>query len=78
MAARDRAVTRGIVVNGLPIQSNESEVDVAQYYERNVIGGLGAFLVPVGRQADFGVAVRAKMAREIAGRPPAPTVVASR
>lgn len=72
--ARDAAVEKGVVVNGLPImlkrptQSWDIE-DLDGYYRDCVIGGAGAFLVPVRERAHFAAAIRTKMVREIAGAP---------
>ncbi|WP_375458544.1 DUF1194 domain-containing protein [uncultured Enterovirga sp.] len=77
--ARDAAVGNGIVVNGLPImlkrptQSWDIE-NLDGYYRDCVIGGAGAFLVPVRERAQFVAAIRTKMVREIADAP-APALV---
>src|SRR5690349_6005297 len=53
--ARDEAVARGIVINGLPIMNDRPnpygsatpvEVQLDRYYTENVIGGPGSFIVP--------------------------------
>jgi hypothetical protein len=78
---RDRLVEQGIVINGLPVVMNRSnfgrppESDLQQYYEENVIGGPGAFVIPAANFDDFGRAVRSKLIREISAGPmplPAP------
>jgi hypothetical protein len=75
-AARDRAIAAGITINGLPLmlkRSANSYFDLPNldaYYETCVIGGSGAFLVPVRDIEAFGEAVRRKLVLEIAGRPP--------
>lgn len=77
--ARDAAGEKGIVINGLPImlkrptQSWDIE-DLDGYYRDCVIGGAGAFLVPVRERAHFAAAIRTKMVREIADAP-APALV---
>src|SRR6267142_4017291 len=43
--ARDEAVRAGIRINGLPILAVEPDLD--QYFRQNVIGGPGAFIIPV-------------------------------
>jgi hypothetical protein len=63
--ARRAAVAAGIVINGLPILHMEPDID--EYYEKNVIGGPGAFLVPARDYASFAAAVRRKLVLEIAG-----------
>lgn len=67
--ARDVAVARGITINGLPILHVEPDID--EYYEQNVIGGPGAFLIPARDFVDFADAMRRKLIRELAAvRPP--------
>ena len=63
--ARDRVVARGFTVNGLPILTDEP--NLGRYYEANVIGGPGAFMIPANDFVDFAKAVRTKLIREIAG-----------
>ncbi|HZH27800.1 MAG TPA: DUF1194 domain-containing protein [Azospirillaceae bacterium] len=79
--ARDDAVARGITINGLPILNDrpnpwggQPPMDLDKYFEENVIGGPGAFIVPARDFRDFGRAIRAKLIREIANlvRTPAP------
>ncbi len=82
-AARDDVVGRGITINGLPLVTPDimSEMwgiaDLDVYYTRCVIGGPGAFVVPVRRWDDFADAVKRKMVLEIAGItvPPAAQIV---
>ena len=62
--ARKAAVAAGSVINGLPILHMEPDID--EYYEKNVIGGPGAFLVPARDYASFAAAVRRKLVLEIA------------
>ncbi len=74
--ARDAVLAQGITINGLPLMTSDAlssrwgipDLDV--YYEACVIGGPGAFLIPVTRWEDFGDAVRRKLVMEIAGQPP--------
>ncbi|MCW0236499.1 MAG: DUF1194 domain-containing protein [Ferrovibrio sp.] len=63
--ARKAAVAAGIIINGLPILHMEPDID--DYYEKNVIGGPGAFLVPARDYGAFAAAVRRKLVLEIAG-----------
>jgi hypothetical protein len=65
--ARDDAVARGIAINGLPILNEQSKLD--EYYQDNVIGGPGSFIVPADDFASFGRALVAKLVREIAALP---------
>lgn len=71
-AARDEAVAKGIVINGLPVINDRPsymERDLDLYYEANVIGGPGAFMM-VARSFDaFGAAILSKLIREIAEAP---------
>ncbi len=62
--ARDRAIARGIVINGLPILSEDPWLDA--YYRARVIGGLNAFSRPANSMADFDRAVLEKLLLEIA------------
>lgn len=72
-AARDAAVAQGIVINGLPIMNDNPTfgrrlaVPLDRYYADSVIGGVGAFLVAAENFESFGIAVRRKLIREIAG-----------
>jgi hypothetical protein len=68
--ARDEAVARGIVINGLPIHNDEP--DIAQYYQRSVIGGPGAFMIEADNFEAFGEAILAKLLQEIAAVEPRP------
>lgn len=65
--ARDRAVARGVTINGLPILAEEQGIE--PYYREHVIGGPDAFLVVAADYAAFAEAVLAKLVREIAGVP---------
>ena len=66
----DTTQNNGIVVNGLPIMDENSDgyfADLDVYYGACVVAGKGAFLLPVKRFKDFGVAMRRKLVLEIAG-----------
>jgi hypothetical protein len=65
--ARDAALAAGIVINGLPILALEPNLDA--YYRDNVIGGPGAFVVPVDSFENFGDAILSKLISEIADAP---------
>ncbi len=71
--ARDEALAKGIVINGLPIMLNRSgggPWDTAKldlYYRDCVIGGPGSFMEPVRERAQFATAIRNKIVREVAG-----------
>jgi hypothetical protein len=68
--ARDAAVRLGVGINGLPIVEWEPELD--QYYYGYVIGGPGAFMIPVANYENFAEAVVKKLILEIAANPPPP------
>ena len=78
-AARDAAVEAGTVINGLAIHNRRAEAiggylalhtnppgGLAQYYRDNVIGGSGAFVVPIDDFHAFGDAMLRKLVSEIA------------
>ena len=72
-SARNDAVERGITVNGLSIMLKRSGWDIDHldlYYRDCVIGGPGAFMIPVRERAQFAEAIKTKIIREIAGREP--------
>jgi len=75
--ARDRAVAKGVTINGLPIINNRPGPygfmpmpNLDHYYEDCVIGGFAAFVIVANGFQDFARAVRRKMLLEIAGRQP--------
>ena len=72
-AAREDVIARGITVNGLPIMLKEPGyfdiADLDLYYRDCVIGGPGAFMVPVRSREQFVAAVKTKIIMEIASRP---------
>ena len=61
--ARDEAVKMGIRINGLPILAVEPDLD--QYFRASVIGGPGAFIIPVKDYNAFGDAIMRKLVQEI-------------
>lgn len=71
--ARDAAVEKGIVINGLPIMAKEpsySTMDIENldlYYEDCVIGGPGSFVVTIKEREKFKEAIRTKLVMEVAG-----------
>ena len=71
--ARDRAILRGITVNGLVIHNFEYDLgDLARFelfnhYRDKVIGGPGAFLLNAESFETFGQSMREKLYREISG-----------
>src|SRR5450830_1406734 len=78
---RDDMLAAGITINGLPIMLKRpypgtmdmENLDV--YYEDCVIGGPGAFVVPIRERAKFIEATRTKLVLEVAGREPEPRVI---
>jgi hypothetical protein len=78
---RDDVVASGITINGLPImlkRPNSFTMDIDRldvYYEDCVIGGPGAFVVPIRARDQFKEATRTKLVMEIAGRTPERAVV---
>jgi hypothetical protein len=65
VAARDAAVASGIIINGLPILSEQPTLD--SYFREQIIGGLGAFIVVAQDFEAFSEAIRRKLIVEIAG-----------
>jgi len=78
---RDEVLDAGITINGLPIMLKRPYVgtmdieDLDVYYEDCVIGGPGAFVVPIREREKFIEATRTKLVLEIAGRQPQAQVV---
>lgn len=77
--ARDKAVSAGIVINGLVILNGKQNTwgfpqleDLDRYYEGCVIGGPGAFVVVAEGFDSFHEAVRRKLILEIATAPAVP------
>ncbi|MCX7355386.1 MAG: DUF1194 domain-containing protein [Alphaproteobacteria bacterium] len=62
---RDEAIKRGITINGLAITTKEKFLP--GYYQRNVIGGPGSFVVAINSYDEFASAIVAKLLREIRG-----------
>ncbi|HWP15851.1 MAG TPA: DUF1194 domain-containing protein [Xanthobacteraceae bacterium] len=78
---RDDVIAKGIVINGLPIMLKEPQpnsIDIKDldiYYEDCVIGGPGAFVVPIREREKFKDAIRTKLVLDIARYDGAPRVV---
>lgn len=64
---RDLAVGQGVTINGLAILNEDPTVD--SYYYANVIGGTGAFVMTANDYESYGLAILAKLIKEIAGVP---------
>lgn len=77
VATRNDVLSRGIVVNGLPlvldrVGTQQQAVTLETYYDACVIGGVGSFLVPVRNMGEFRDALKTKLILEIAGIVPDP------
>ena len=78
---RDETLAKGITINGLPImlkRPSRGMMDIGRldiYYEDCVIGGPGAFVVPILTRDRFKEAIRTKLVLEVAGRTPEPRIV---
>ena len=78
---RDEVLAQGITINGLPImlkRPNPSTMDIGEldiYFEDCVIGGPGAFVIPIKERHQFKEAIRTKLVLEIAGRTPEVRVI---
>ena len=81
VVARDAALEKGVIINGLPIMVKEpsySTMDIDNldlYYEDCVIGGPGSFVVTIKEKDKFKEAIRTKLLLEVAGRTPERPVV---
>jgi hypothetical protein len=69
---RDSLVAEGIIINGLPIMLKLATgyfdiADLDRYYTECVIGGTGAFMIPIRAPAEFKTATRRKLLLEISG-----------
>lgn len=73
--ARQEALQADITINALVIKSpgggypGPGGMPLDEHYERDVIGGFGAFVMVAESRADFARAIRQKMLLEIAARP---------
>lgn len=84
LPAREAVLEQGIVINGLPLMTREGLgsywdlKDLDQYYLHCVVGGPGAFVVPVYSWDFFPLAVRRKLVLELAMPvfpPPEPRII---
>lgn len=77
--ARDEAVRQGVTINGLPLLLRPSSwgfsdiSNLDEYYQDCVIGGIGAFSIPIRDRMQFGEATRTKLVLEIALAPILPS-----
>jgi hypothetical protein len=84
-AARDEALAKGIVINGLvilsdrPVPWNAEHTNppggLQKYYQDNVVGGPGAFVLVAENFHSFGRAILKKLVAEIAFAPLSPRVL---
>lgn len=78
---RDQVLAQGIGINGLPLvlkTPTNMSIDVTNledYYRECVIGGPGAFVIPVEDKNQFTDAIRTKLVMEIAGLAPEPRFI---
>jgi hypothetical protein len=78
---RDDVLSASITINGLPImlkRPNTFTMDIENldvYYEDCVIGGPGAFIIPIHNREQFKEATRTKLVLEIAAREPERRVI---
>jgi hypothetical protein len=78
-SARDAAVSQGVTINGLvilsdvPLPTNPMHTHppggLTAYYENNVIGGPGAFVIEAENFEAFGQLLVSKLIKEIASAP---------
>lgn len=62
---RDNLVARGLTINGLTILNEWPTLDT--YFENNVVGGPGNFVIPANDYTAYGEAIFRKLLREITG-----------
>jgi hypothetical protein len=78
---RDDVLAKGTTINGLPIMLKKPNLmtmdieDLDIYYEDCVIGGPGAFVIPIKEREKFTEAIRTKLVQEVAGLALAPRVM---
>ncbi|MEM8812230.1 MAG: DUF1194 domain-containing protein [Pseudomonadota bacterium] len=77
-ASRDAVLASGVTINGLPLMLKKRSIgwyhlpNLDHYYQDCVIGGPGAFAIPVKSLEGFADAIRMKLVMEIAGLTPNP------
>jgi hypothetical protein len=77
LGARNAALAKGIVINGLPILVRPSGTlaRLDTYYADCVIGGPGSFMLPIRDPSEFATAIRRKLILEVSGAEPTAQVV---
>jgi hypothetical protein len=78
--AREEALAQGVTINGLPVMLTRPTgswdfQNLDEHYRDCVIGGPGAFMIPVRERHQFAEAIKSKIIREIAGWTPDALVV---
>jgi len=75
--ARNALIRTGVTINGLPILAGPDETFTAfdpdkleQYFRECVVGGTGAFVLPIRSKSEFASAIRSKLLMEISARTP--------
>jgi hypothetical protein len=79
--ARDRALSEGVTINGLPIMIKNQPrawdmTDLDFYYRDCVIGGAGSFVAVIHHADQFMDVIRTKLLREITGYEGRPSLIA--
>jgi len=80
---RDEVLAKGITINGLPIMLNRPNLmnvnveGLDLYYRDCVIGGPGAFVIPIKEREKVSEAIRNKLVLEVAGRAVTPQPIAA-
>ncbi len=71
---REQIIAGGVVINGLPVMIRPGSswntydiMDLDLYYSSCVIGGEGAFMIPIRQSSEFVTATRQKLLLEISG-----------
>ena len=74
-AARETVLAAGVTINALPIlrpgDPGRAMGGLEALYERQIIGGMGAFVVTADTRASFAEAIKRKLILEISGEMPA-------
>ena len=81
-SARAEVISAGITINGLPILCRFCDTparfpNLADIYEEQIIGGIGAFVVTAMNEDDLARAIRRKLILEISGLTPADKVASN-
>ena len=63
--ARNALIARGVIVNGMPLLNDPAEADLGAYYKDIVIGGTGAFAMPLTDIGQMPSALRHKIIAEL-------------